>query len=213
VIPTARDWDAWRNAYPDLTYAEQQAFHTGIYEQYPVQRHYDPDLVATAIKDTMPHTVVELGGWDGELAKQMLDRYPFIEWWINVEICKEASKAGEGRHPRYTAADLNDWYWEYGPWEADLFIASHTIEHLSYPHLRQVIEATDAQALFLDAPLEDHALNWRGFTGTHILPVGWTQITKLLNTHGYHLAWAEDHKTNPSSGDKARACLYAKATA
>jgi hypothetical protein len=209
TAPTTLDWDAWRNAYPTLTYREQQDFHSLIYAQYPEQRHYDPTYVARAIEDTLPLTVVELGGWDGELAAEMLDRYQGIQGWVNVEICREASDISALRHPRLAAAEMDDYYWTQD-WECDLFVGSHVIEHLSTTHLQQTIQATDARALFFDAPLEDHALNWRHFTGTHILGTGWAGVTSLCNQHGYSLAWAEDHETDPSSGGHARACLYVR---
>lgn len=205
----ALDWDAWRTAYPTLTYTEQQAFHSAIYAQYPEQRHYDSRLVAQAIEDVQPRSVVELGGWDGELAEHMLNQYPTISAWINVEVCKEASDAGIGRHPRYHPAAMTDWYWNH-TWREDLFVASHVIEHLTIHHLDQTIQATKAKALFMDAPLLDRPVGWQGFTGTHILQTGWAGVTRICQAHGYRLSWAVDHETDPSSGGYARACLYLK---
>jgi hypothetical protein len=203
------DWDAWRNAYPTLTYAEQQAFHTAIYEAYPVQRHYDTDLVAKAIDHVQPGTVLELGGWDGELAQAMLEQYPMIGYWINFEICREAAAAGSDLEiPRYSAPILNDWYWTKGPWRCDLFVASHVIEHLTLEHLALTIEATKAKALFFDAPLLDRPINWQGSTTSHILTATWQQVTDLCAKHGYDLAWSHNHNTGPETGGHARAALY-----
>jgi hypothetical protein len=206
---TSLDWDAWRNAYHHLTYADQQAFHSTIYEQHPEQRHYDPVYVAKAIEQTNARTVVELGGWDGELAEHMLKRYP-IQQWTNVELCKEARQAGAKRHPLYTAWPKDKWYWTE-TWHCDLFVASHVIEHLTIQHLNETLAATHAQALFLDAPLHNKSIDWRGFTGSHILECGWIGVDRLCDRHGYQLAWAQDHQTDPSSGGTARACLYTHA--
>lgn len=205
---TTLDWDAWRTAYPTLSYREQQEFHSLIYAQYPEQQHYDTTSVHAVLEQIKPRTIVELGGWNGQLAHQMLDQYPTIERWTNVEICREAADAGAHRHPRYMAATLDDYYWHSGPWICDLFIASHTIEHLSHHHLNQTIEATQAKALFLDAPLIDAPTNWHAFTGTHILETGWAGVNQTCKQHGYHLTWAIPHLTDPSSGGTARACLY-----
>lgn len=207
-MTVALDWDAWRTAYPTMTYAEQQEFHSAIYAAYPEQRHYDPAYTAKAIEDVLPTTVVELGGWDGELAQTMLEQYPTITQWLNVEICREAAQAGEGRHPNYFAPSFADWYWNLGPWHCDLFVASHTIEHLTALHLAKVIATTQANALYLDAPLHDAPIQWQGSTTSHILEYGWTQVTDLCKQHGYRLAWAENHETDESSGGWARACLY-----
>jgi hypothetical protein len=59
-----------------------------------------------------------------------------------------------------------------------------------------------------DTPLDDEPPNWRGFTGTHILEVGWHGVDQLCAQHGYMLDWRVDHDTDPSSGGRARACLY-----
>jgi hypothetical protein len=205
---TTLDWDAWRAAYPGMTYEQQQAFHSEIYKHHPVQQHYDPLYVMRAIEYVQPGSVVELGGWDGELAKSMLSQYSGIRLWRNVELCREAAIQGHNPYEdRYTATDMGDWYWTH-EWHCDLFVASHTIEHLSVQHLNEVVAHTHAEALFLDAPLLDGPFNWRGFTGTHILECGWDGVTEICNEHGYYLEWAEDHQTNPQSGDWARACLY-----
>lgn len=215
---TGLDWDAWRNAYPTLTYAEQQDFHSAIYAQYPEQRHYSERHCRRAI-NSIPRArrIVELGGWDGALARAMLDRHASIQQWVNVELCREAAAAGRGLgyEPRYSAPELNGFYWDWdhGPWHCDLFVASHTIEHLTSLDLAKVLASTRARALYFDAPLYDKPVGWQGFTGTHILETGWTGVTALCREHGYTLAWAEDHKTDPSSGDWARACLYRKDTA
>jgi hypothetical protein len=207
---TTLDWDAWRTAYPHLTYTQHQDFYSLVYAQHPEQRHYSTEHVEQAIEQINPRTVVELGGWDGELAHTMLEQYPDIRLWRNVEICREAAAAGEDRHPRYDAVLTNDWYWNK-TWTCDLFVASHVIEHLSRQHLDAMVGATNAKALYMDAPLTDQPYQWQGFTGTHILNYGWAGITRTCKTHGYTLAWDRTHRTDETSGGYARACLYLKA--
>ena len=209
TMPTALDWDAWRANYQSMTYADQVAYHSAIYAQYPEQRHYDASLVRLAINDTDPTTVIELGGWDGELAEQMLNERDSIQSWVNIEICAEASTAGRGRHPRYGAPELMCHYWHAGPWTCDLFVASHVIEHLTVSDLEQTIASTKAKFIYLDAPLEEHPTSWAGFTGTHILQTGWRGVDQILGRNRYTLKWAAHHQTDPSSGGHARACLYA----
>jgi hypothetical protein len=203
------DCDAWRAAYPTATYAEQQAAHSEMYAGYPEQRHFDAGLVASAIERVGPERVVELGGWDGELAERMLDRFDGIASWRNVELCREAAAAGAGRHPRYDADEVGDWYWTR-EWDCDLFVASHTIEHLSAEHLGLVLDATRAEALFLDAPLADGPTEWAGVSAMHVLEFGWLGVTAMCRRRGYHLVDAVDHLTDPASGGRARGCLYVR---
>ena len=207
MIPV-EDLDKWRNQYPTASHADQVAFHSRIWDSNPHQNHFDADECALAIDHVKPTSVVELGGWDGELAGRMLTDYQDIRCWINVELCQEAAQSGRWQHPgRYHAPHLEGWYWAV-EWKADLFVASHVIEHLTAHDLSCVIAATNAPAMFLDAPLFDAPTNWSGTTTTHILELGWEGVTDLMARHGYTPTWAHDHQTAPSSGDHARACLY-----
>jgi hypothetical protein len=197
---TGLDWNAWRAAYPTSTYEQQQRFYSDVYRQHPEQRHFNKRAVRRAIEQVQPRTVVELGGWDGELAERMLERHPDIVEWINVEVCKEAAHISDTRHPRLSSPYLSDFYWT-SHWHADLFVASHAIEHLTVQHLEKTIAATHARALYLDAPLEDAPESWEDYHGSHILDVGWDGVDVLCERYGYLLAWRQAH----ASG---KACLY-----
>lgn len=205
------DCDAWRAAYPTASYADHQAALSAVWAEYPEQRHFDVALVSSAIAAWSPRRVVELGGWDGELASAMLDDHAAIASWRNVELCREAAASGAGllaRHgARYDASELGDWYWSRR-WSCDLFVASHVIEHLSAEHLDLVLGATDARALFMDAPLADGPTDWAGVSAMHALEFGWTGVTAMCRRHGYALAWEREHATDPASGGWARGCLY-----
>lgn len=218
VLPAPLDWNRWRATYAELTYAEHQGFYSEVYGSHPVQQHFDESLAAQAIRQVQPETVIELGGWNGELAHRMLARHPPIDEWMNVEICNEARVEGETNafvrnlHHRYLAPDLGDWYWTR-QWTADLFVASHTIEHLTADHLERTIAATEARAIYLDAPLTDDATDWLNFTGTHILDLNWGGVDHLLARHGYRLDWSVTHEIPETSGGESTARLYLKGTA
>jgi hypothetical protein len=208
-VTTAIDWNHWRSTYTDKTYPEHQAFYSEVFAHHPVQCHFNPMLADKAIRETNPTTVVELGGWDGELAELMLEKHPAIDRWTNVEICREARE--RGTHPRYEAPEVGDWYWTR-TWTADLFVSSHAIEHLTAEDLDRTIQATDAQAIFLDAPLFDEPMDWENFPGTHILPLDWGGVDSILTNHGYALDWTVTHRTPDASGGQATARLYRRAT-
>lgn len=206
------DCEAWRAAYPDASYADQQRMHSEMYSVAPLQRHFDEAITSATVERFRPARVVELGGWDGELAKLMLDRFQFISSWVNVELCAEARRAGgrTGRRRRYSAPEVGDWYWTR-KWKCDLFVASHTIEHLSAEHLALVLGATDAQVLLLDAPLQDLPTRWDGYSAMHVLEVGWPGVTAICAAAGYALLGSMNHDTGPTSGGPARACTYVRA--
>lgn len=188
----ALDWDRWRTDYPHTTLAEQQDFYTQVFAAYRNQRHYNEQAVSRAIQDVKPKEVVELGGWDGELASAMLDIYPSIGVWLIHEICREAAEVADTRHSRLFAPQMRNWYWTED-WTTDLLIASHVIEHMTAEELGKTIEATETSAIYLDAPLVNDPTDWTGYVGTHIIEVGWDGVDAILA--GYTSAWRMSHDT------------------
>lgn len=202
------DCDEFRRNYDAWTVEDHREFYRQVYEVAPQQSHSAPDLVAAAIKSCRPQKVLEIGGWDGELAIQMLEQFDFIQDWTNVEICAQAVRHGH-RHPRYTALSPRVWFWER-QWAGDMLVASHCIEHMSAEHLEALVRSASVDSFFFDAPLTDGPTNWWGSSTTHVLEVGWDGVTEILARCGYHLHWQLPHATPPESGGHARAVLYVR---
>lgn len=205
------DCDEWRRSYHAWTVADHKAFYAEVYATTPRQAHHALDLGEIVFEMFAPSTVIELGGWDGELAVRLLERYETCKSWTNVEICQQAVELGRV-HPRYHPLSPDTWFWEHR-WEADMFVASHCIEHMTAEHLRAAINAVDVQWIYFDAPLEDEPSNWWGTTTTHILEVGWDGVTEICREAGYVLTWAAPHVTPAESGGYARAVVYTRARA
>lgn len=203
------DCDNWRRTYDDMTVLDQKAFYGQIWREYREQAHFNADRLTTVIEAQQPRTVVELGGWDGECAGIMLNRFPCLMRWWNVEICEEACAEGL-KHPRYAPVCLeNSWYWEH-KWQADMFVASHTIEHLKAKDLEAAIAATTAKTLYFDTPLEDEGKSWWGSTTTHILEIGWNGIDEICGRYGYRLEWRKRHPLEARSGGWSAVSVYMK---
>lgn len=205
------DFDVWRASYPTSTVAEQQAFYSQVWHEYPEQQHYDADTVVRLIELHGVRTVVELGGWDGGLAADMLDRFPSqLDRWLNVEICREAAES-RGPVDRYEALCPDEWFWNMGTWLADMFVASHTIEHLTPQQFAATIAAIDVQVVYLDAPLNDSKQSWWGTPTTHINDMSWPGVDKVCATRGYRLVERFKRTLPPSSGDWSFVSVYQKA--
>jgi hypothetical protein len=204
------DCDEFRRNYDNWTVADHKEFYREVYEVAPQQSHSAPELVATAIAYANPQQVLEIGGWDGELAVGMLEQFGFIVNWTNVEICAQAVRNGH-RHPRYTALSPREWFWERR-WTGDMLVASHCIEHMSAEHLEALVCSADVNYFFFDAPLVDEPTSWWGSSTTHVLEVGWIGVTEIMNRHDYELIWKKPHSTPPESGGYACACLYYRNT-
>jgi hypothetical protein len=188
--------------------ADQKRWHAQVWEEYPNQSHFSAEPLAAAIEKYRPRTVVELGGWDGEAAVTMLERFPFILNWTNIEICTEATQNGR-KDPRYHPLSPAFWYWER-KWTAEMFVGAHVIEHLSADHLGRVIDATDAPVFYAEAPIGAQPIDWSGWSALHRLEVGWNGVTALFAERGYELADAVAVETKPESGGHAYCATYAR---
>lgn len=184
--PQTSRWDAWRVRYATMGVDEQRAAYDGVYVSHRDQARFDADALAALLTHTGAKAVVELGGWDGALAATILATFPAIESWTNYEISSAAVAASVCHDPRYDAVALDDWYWN-DRHDADVFVASHVIEHLSFADLRKTFDATAARWLYVQSPLEEGPTDWTGYEGTHILEVGWAAIDADLAARGYRL--------------------------
>lgn len=200
--------DQWRAEYDTATVQDQKRWHSQVYEEYPGQSHFSLEPMAAAIERFHPKTVVELGGWDGEAAIAMLERFPWILSWTNVEICGEAVRNGR-TDPRYHPLSPSNWYWDRR-WVADMFIGAHVIEHLSAEHLGHVIDATVTPVFYVEAPINAQPIDWSGWSALHRLELGWNGVTDLFQKRHYALVEAVHVETKPESGGHSYCATYAQ---
>jgi hypothetical protein len=182
------DFDRWRREYPTSTFAQQQIEWDTIYEAYPHQRFWHSQPVVDALH-TPGMSVTELGGWRGELADAVI---PVAEphAWINYDLCPAAIANSACRWLEYHPVLLDNWPWEVGLAPADVFVATHVIEHMMFDELTMLAEQSRKWAtLVIEAPIVQSAtsFSWVGNGSTHILEVGWSQVCELFASHGFEL--------------------------
>lgn len=181
------DWNAWRSDYDTMSFAEQQAFYDLVYCLHPQQARAEVSALERFLDYIgQPLTVVELGGWDGGFAAKILERRPEIVWWTNYEISRAAATESVCEDARFASVPLEDWYW-MDKHVADLFVASHVLEHLSILDVIETFDATSTRWMFLQAPLREEPTDWSDYHGSHILEVGWAVISEELSKRGYAL--------------------------
>ncbi|OGM08450.1 hypothetical protein A2Z67_06010 [Candidatus Woesebacteria bacterium RBG_13_36_22] len=184
------DFNKWRENYDRFSYKEQQSEYNIIYEAGPVQRSFHLPSVKEFLLQCKPSVVLEIGGWDGGLASEILfdNSFDFIHCWYNFEICEEAVKRGL-KNIRYFPLIPETWVWEIELPNADVLIASHFIEHIKVKQLKQVISKLpeSIQFVFLQAPLEENGddISWQNYYGSHILEVGWKQVELIMENKGF----------------------------
>lgn len=164
-------FDEYRAAYDTLTPAEHSEWYDRIAEEYPEQRYYSPWLV----RPLASGRVVEVGGWRGELARDVLFGAS-VESWTNYEICRWAAMSPVCLDPKYVSVwDPIRFAWEHDEFSGDLLVLSHVLEHLSVRHAEALIGVFPRFGrVYVDAPLLGDV--WRGSTTTHVLPWSWDEF-------------------------------------
>lgn len=190
---TPEDFDAWRERYDEMTYRDQMEFYDQVEIEHPCQKSFS---VAAhnrffwyVTRGNGRLSIIEFGGWKGELAKSMLSSWSSIKKWRNFEICHRAAHHPVCKSPRYSAFVPSSWVWELGHASADAVIASHFIEHIKQKQLDALVgrlSVVSVRYLALQAPLpvvDDP--DWSGYHGSHILEIGWEKVIAMLAKHGY----------------------------
>lgn len=183
-------WDKWRAAYNTLSDADQLEFANAIAAKFPTQQHATRSHFDKLFGELSgPASVIEIGGWKGELADYCLKNYPLINEWLNVEFCSVAAENYVCSHPKYEVLIPYrfDWFKIPMPVESfDVALAAHVIEHLSDEHLGELVHTLSGiKTICFEAPIGEHENNWSGYEGTHILKMGWQGVNALMRKQAY----------------------------
>lgn len=190
--PTATDFDDWRARYDTMTDEERKEWDARCYRHFPEQAHgslrwIEDSLNLVTLAARAPR-VVEVGGWRGDHAAELLRRRPGIASWTNIEFCDEAALSPKTRDGRFVISiPLAFRWWKEMPIPpADLLVLSHVVEHLSPDDLRGLLSAAvHIPWIYCEAPLPAGGTDWRGYLGTHILPWSWSHVDALFAELGY----------------------------
>lgn len=184
---TAIDWNSWRAHYDDMTTADQQSFYEHVYGGFPDQRRAKTQPLLDLLFHIDGHVqVIELGGWDGGLAKDVLEVAPRVDCWVNYEICRQAIENTVCEDHRYIAWSKPGFYWHYDH-DGDVFVSCHSIEHLKVDHIRKTLDRTHCRWLHIQTPLAEEPRDWAGYPGTHVIEVGWAGLQAIIESRGWKL--------------------------
>jgi len=181
------DFDRWRQDYAQLTYKDQLAFYNQVAIDHPLQHGFDEAAFEDFIKPLGEADVIELGGWKGELAAFVLPKLPKVRKWLNYEISEQAIKETYCKDERYHPLIPSDFLWNIEIPKADVFISSHTIEHITAKELDKLFSKLPVKHIGLQAPLGDNGTDWAGYYGSHILEIGWNSVIEMLSGYGFSL--------------------------
>lgn len=182
------NWDYWRSQYDVWPFEAHRLFYDEVFRNYPSQRYGDCDYVANNLAGKGPLEVVELGGWNGFVAVNVLGRIPAISTWNNYDICAPAIEHSMS-HERLYSHTLSDWPWNTELHRGNAFVALHTLEHMKARDIRALLETNPQwRVACVEVPVgEADGCDWTGYNGTHILDIGWSSLIKLFGEFGFRV--------------------------
>jgi hypothetical protein len=183
--------DRWRRDYQSglTSRVEVAAVYETLSHQFPEQNYFDTDAARVFVARYEPNAVVELGGWDGALARELLRRFPTVSSWDNYEIAFLPQVCAD---PRYTFHTITSrWVWQE-PIVGDAFIASHVLEHISDSQLGDLIDAIDCDVAFVDVPLGNQRHDWMRSPTTHVLTLSIDEFDAAWESRGWKIAFRKE---------------------
>lgn len=187
------DWDAYRADYDAMSYPQLVEFHDRIWDLFPDQSKHSASLLQTffASLSAEPTPVVEVGGWRGEAAAEVMAAGFPIERWDNFEMCRGATAHPVTEDPRYHGITPATWVWETPVDCYHVAVLAHVIEHMRGAQLEALatwLQASEVRAAYVEAPLYNGPRRWLHSTSSHVLEFGWNEVIALFARHGLNVA-------------------------
>lgn len=179
----------YRSNYHLLSFQDLKRINEVWTTNYPDQHYSDSSFVIGAFRKITSNLgrdkveVVELGGFDGSLAFEVLQHFPKASW-LNFDIIEHVAVQGLSKF-KYKEQVLTDHFWECKPRidGRDVFVSGDTLEHFSDDQFQKIVDyVTQSQIsyLVLKIPIANNGQDWRGYLGSHVLRMGRNQVKKLL---------------------------------
>jgi hypothetical protein len=182
-------FNTWRKEYPTLTYKQHQEYAAWLYENYPNQSYFGgvfQEQIKGICRQDKPARIMELGGWNGELADAVLKVETNITAWDNFEICPSVPAVCVDE--RYTHCAADDFVWNLDrEFDYDMFVSSHALEHLTADDLRKLLHiVAHIPYLAFQLPFPPNG-SWAGTTCFHILELTPAEFVDVVLSFGYKL--------------------------
>lgn len=146
------------------------------------------------LRITEPKNVLEVGGWKGELANDVLKTNHFIQKWHNVEFTTIAVDESVPTDSRYHPIEPSQFRW----WEKnepgmqldggyDVLVLSHVIEHFKLHDIAAMMARIHVKYIYIDAPLELDWIKkgWKDYNGGHVINGTFEAVDNIMKECGY----------------------------
>ena len=189
-------FDTYRKKYDSFTFAKKQKIASRWLIQYPEQAHFDFDPVKYWLENVVvkPTSVLEIGGWRGDLAQTALTDFSFIDRWHNYDLI-ENNGSQKCQDHRYSLITLKDDLWRTSlSFRYNALIATHMIEHINWMEFTELagwIPVGIVTVLF-EAPLpfSEENFSWKGDHSSHVCEKGWEQVNSEMKKHGFNIVYS-----------------------
>lgn len=207
--PSEKEWinfcDNWRRDYNSLSPQDHIRLYDQLFDAYPSQEQHQEHYVSHFLRRFVPEKdlhVLELGGYNGELARKIIANHNCIKSWTNYDLTKHAIANQTCGDPRYKCIVMDDKFlWDLPPTRFhNTFVSCHTIEHLNEEHCREFLSWIKDSTfeyvfmeIYVDLYIEDtpEAKKYHfdhfymGTVSTHILTLGWNKINSIMLNNGF----------------------------
>lgn len=181
-IEIARECDDWRAQYDEYDFETMKQYYNNLFKRFPTQRRFNYPWFVKQFESLKRKElcVIEFGGYDGELARNILTAYPNIKTWSNWDFTENHLPISEKDAYYYHISEAYIWD-DFDPRQnkTHVFVSAHTIEHISNEHFDLLYKNVISKCNYalLEIPIPDSLKpNWEGYAGTHILDMHWVDI-------------------------------------
>lgn len=156
---------------------------------YPDQKRFDFVFVRSCIKYLTKRLrkrdlfVAEMGGYQGELAYEILKDFSPITW-SNFEIIPHRRVCELAQYD-YEEIVLTKplWLEKIDLKNCDVFIMSDTIEHFSDEEANEtfnMLQRFNIKSVIIKSPLNPSGQTWDNYNGSHLLRLGSNHLKAIL---------------------------------
>jgi hypothetical protein len=191
--------DRYRKSYNSFSFDYKKKMAGKWLKQYPEQAHFDITPIKYWLENSVPRpaSVLEIGGWRGDLAEIVLSSFGHILLWHNYDLIKynDYQKCSDKRYKLFTLE--KDLWFKSPECEYNALIASHMIEHINWIEFTKLCEwiPESVKTVLFEAPLAKSAENfkWKGDHSSHVLEKGWEQVITEMRNHGFSVDYSENN--------------------
>lgn len=184
--------DKYRAQYPALSFEKKKRI-MDLVLQNQLQIVVPPRFLfkcLSQIKQRNLH-IVELGGYDGTHALDVLESYPNMSW-VNYDISATVSDITRSELEKYNyrLAILDQPFNKQALGNFDLFYSSKTLEHMSIGEVQETLSATRK------AKYQVHIVDWFWKDDTHVIERGkHDEIIRHLEALGYAIRHVDKYES------------------